>query len=61
MTILNARESNDSGTAIILTTLEAGAVALDLTVPEDRDISGGWIAAYKQFTADGGKTAQYTS
>lgn len=53
MNILSAQFTNEDKSSVTLTTLEAGAVAIQIDGP---DISGGWRDVYEQWQ---GETSQF--
>ena len=58
-TILSAQLANSEGTSVVLATVEAGAVAIQL--PPLPDVSGGWRDAYDQWIAAGHAPTPYST
>jgi len=57
MKVISATFSTPSNTSVIIQTLKAGAVAIQLApLP---DVSGGWQAEYVRYALHGGYTAPY--
>lgn len=58
-TILSAQLANSEGSSVVLNTIEAGAVAIQL--PPLPDVSGGWREAYDQWIAAGNTPIPYST
>lgn len=58
-TILSAQLANPEGSSVVLDTIEAGAVAIQL--PPLPDVSGGWRDAYDQWIIAGSTPDPYST